>query len=536
MANFLGNIGAALQGQQNYQTYLDQREAAKLRLQADKTNLASIQDLADQAKKQRDRDPDVAQGLLDLLSGTGEGIPPPPGQQPQAPQAPQAPQGAPSPQQTPAPGQPSVPMQQAQYGQRPIPGSPPPMPPQMPPQAQMPQGLQQAQQRPPGPPQGPPQGQQGPQGQPSMPPYQTVGGRPMPPQQPMGIPAPPQQQPGAPAPNSMTLQDAAKLIKSRGIKDPVTSLQILEKLTPYLNNEAKQEAAQLKMQLDQQNKLSALQEKYDAFKTASEDKNRGIEERAKAAENANQTKNVLGQLNANIRQQNTNLRAQAIKEKVASGGTLGKDDYDLMADQALAGDRSVFTGLGRSPKDMAGLRSAITRKAKEQGISGKDLASITAEFKGLEAGERTLGQKTAQVGLAANEARSFATNALAASEKVDRTRFPDLNKVILAGEQKSGDPDVVAFGSYNNSLVNAYARAVSPTGAPTVSDKDHAREILTTAYSKGQYKAAVDVILKEIDAAKASPTQTKQELRDLATGGKSATPPGIPAGWSVKVQ
>lgn len=532
MANFLGNLGAALQGQQNYQTYLDQREAAKLRLQADKASLSSIQDLADQSKKQRDREPDVAQGLLDLLSGTGQGIPPPPAQQAQQPQLPQAPQGAPQappPQQPPAPGQASVPMQQpVQYGQRPMPGGPPPQ--QMPPQGQMPQGMQQ---RPPVPPQGPPPGQQGPQG---PAPYQTVGGRPMPPQQPQGIPPPPPQQPGMPAPNSMTIQDAAQLIKARGITDPVTSLQILEKLTPYLNNEAKQESAMLKMQLDQQNKASALQEKYEALKTASEDRKLSIQERKEAASAATQTRLMLGQLTAGIAQQNANTRAQAVKDKVAAGGTLGKDDYDLMADQALAGDRSVFTGLGRSPKDMAGLRSAITRKAKEQGVSGKDLASITAEFKGLEAGERTLGQKTAQVGLAANEARSFATNALAASEKVNRTRFPDLNKVILAGEQKSGDPDVVAFGSYNNSLVNAYARAVSPTGAPTVSDKDHAREILTTAYSKGQYKAAVDVILKEIDAAKASPGQTKQELRDLSQAGGKPKTPAIPAGWSVTVQ
>lgn len=503
MANFLGNLGAAFQGQQNYQTYLDQREAARLKIDADRANLAQIQDLSDQAKEQRKRQSTVDRATLDYLARGGQGIqgitPPPPSGQ------------------TPAPGQPSVKMMQPAQ-QQPAQQYPQMQRPMGPPQGQgMPQqgGMSQ-------PPQQAPQGQQqapqGPQAQ-QIPRYQAMPQGPQTPPQQQGIPPPPQQAPqNGPPPGPMSIQDAAKFIKDQGITDPTTSMQVLEKLNPYLTNEARQEAASLKMQLDQQNKVETLKEKARQADQTSEDRKLSIGERQAAAAAANQTKQMLGTLMAGIAQQNANTRSTAVKEKIAGGGILNKDDYDLIADQILAGDKSVLTGLGRDPKAVASIRSAVTRKAKERRITGGQLAAITAEFEGLKAGERTLGTKTANIGMAGNEAALFAQNALAASEKVNRSNFPDLNKILLAGQKRTGDPDVVAFGSYNNSLINAYARAVSPSGTPTVSDKDHAREILETNFSKGQYQAGVNVILKEIEAAKQSPGQTAQELRNLAIG------------------
>lgn len=528
MANFLGNLGAALQGQQNYQTWLDQQAAAKLRLKAEQDQLDQLNDQIAEAKKQRARQPDVDQTTLDYLSQIGQSIPPPP------------PQG-----QTPAPGQASVPM--VQPGQRPpqapqqaprmmgppsdggVPPPPPQGPPQGPPQAQQPAPQMQAQ----------PQQQQ-PQAPPIQP-YRTVAGASAPQGQqgPQGIPPPPQQQ-GAPAPNSMSLQDAARFIKSKGITDPTTALQVLEKLTPYLNNQAKQEAATLKMQLAQQNKVieqqqevAKLEEKAREADQRSKDYGASVDERRRAAQEATETRRMLGVMMGNIAQQNATTRADSLKQKIATGNSLTKDDVDFMADQYWAGDKSVVSGLARTPAALAAVRSAITQKGKELGKSGADVALATAEFEGLKAGERTLGTRTANVGMAGNEAATFAKNALDASEKVNRSQYPDFNRLLLAGEKKVGNPDVVAFGSYNNSLINAYARAVSPTGAPTVSDKDHAREILETSFSKGQYKAGIDAILKEIEGAKASPLQTKQELRGLA---KPNTTNSIPDGWSVKVK
>lgn len=529
MANFLGNLGAVFRGQQDYQTYLQEQASAKVRLEADQAKLAEIKDLTAEAKKQRERQGTVDQTTLDFLAsiGGGQGIPPPPPQQP------------PPQQQPPAPGQQSVPM--IQPGQMPQ-GGPPQR--QMPPQQQgpqeMPQGAPTAPQLPPGGPQMRQGGQHGPQMSPQgVPPYQTVAGGPQQQQQPQGIPAPPQQPQGAPPPNSMTLQDAAKFIKSRGITDPVAGMQILDKLTPYLNNEAKQEAATYKLQLEYSQKKSALDEQIRAHDLASEDRKLSIEERKRAAAESTALKAQLGLLNVGVRQQGLQLRRAELDQKIKSGAGLTPEDHEFMAEQILAGQKDVLVGLGRNPKDIVGVRSAVTRLAKERGIKGNELATATAEFEGLKAGERALGTRTANVSLAANEAKIFAENALEASNKVKRTEYPDLNRIILAGQKGVGNKEVVELGAYTNSLINAYARAVSPSGAPTVSDKDHAREILEKGFSKGQYAAAVGVILKEIEGAEKAPAQSKQQLKDLANAGRKTGPaaaPAVPSGWKVETQ
>lgn len=537
MANFLGNLGAALQGQQNYQTWDTQQEQAKLRIEAEKENLAQIKEAAADAKEQRKRKAKVDQGYLDVLTGLGQpGIPPPP---PSA--------------QPPEPGQASVPMVQpnAQYGQKPIgpagppqmpQGGPPPMPPQgiIPPPPGMQQGPPQGQQQQP-PPQMPPQGQQmppqgpqgAPQGQPPIPPYRTVQGAATPPQQGMqGIPPPPQQQPQMPRPGSMTLADAAQFIKAQGITDPATSVQILDKLGPYLDQQAKQQAAQLLQQQQLQDKRAALEEKAREADQRSKDYNLSVQQRADAQRESTETRKLLGLGMQAIAQQRVNNQTQSLQQKIAAN-QLSKDDVQFMAQQYWAGDKSVLSGLARNPQALTQVRSEITRQGKEQGKSGADVAQATAEFEGLKAGERALGTRTANVGLAVNEANLLSDLALKTSGEWQRSGIKSLNDLQKYAQGKTASPELRKFVAANNSFVNAYARAISPSGAPTVSDKEHAREMLDTGFSKGDYEATVDILRQEMQAAQEAPQATKRELAKLAKADTNISAPPKPQAPSV---
>ena len=64
-----------------------------------------------------------------------------------------------------------------------------------------------------------------------------------------------------------------------------------------------------------------------------------------------------------------------------------------------------------------------------------------------------------------------------------------------------------------NAIVNTYARAINPKGTATVSDKNHAREILNVAMSKGQLNEAFNVMNQEMGAALASGPETKAGMR-----------------------
>lgn len=539
MANFLGNLGAAFQGQQNYQTWETQQEQAKLRIESEKENLAQIKEAAADAKEERKRKSKVAQGYLDVLTGLGQpGIPPPP---PSA--------------QPPAPGQASVPMVQpnAQYGQRQIgPGGPPQMPqggpPPMPPQgmippppgggAPLPQGgppMPQQQGQPQGPmqpPQGPPQG---PQGQPPIPPYRTVQGAATPPQGPQGpqgIPPPPQQQPQMPRPGSMTLADAARFIKAQGITDPTTSVQILDRLTPYLDQQAQQQANQLKQQQLQQEKATALQEKAREADQRSKDYNLSVQQRGDAAKEATETRKLLGLGMQAIAQQRVNNQTQSLKDKAAAN-SLSQDDLRFMAEQYWAGDKTVLSGLARNPQALSAARHAIVQYGKEQGKGGADVAQATAEFEGLKAGERALGTRTANVGLAVNEANLLSDLALKTSGEWSRSGIKSLNDLQKYAQSKTASPELRKFVAANNSFVNAYARAISPSGAPTVSDKEHAREMLDTGFSKGDYEATIDILRQEMQAAQQAPQATKEELRKLARADASISAPPKPTAPAV---
>lgn len=216
-----------------------------------------------------------------------------------------------------------------------------------------------------------------------------------------------------------------------------------------------------------------------------------------------------------------------------SDGLLDPDTITAMAHQLKAGDTSVLANLGRGAQGAQNV-IAVRRKAAElnaaQGENGAEQANRNAEFGGVKAGQRTLGTKQANIEMAATEFEQVLPVVQKASQAVSRTNYPDLNKIVQAFEQKTGDPNVVAFGGAVNTLVNLYSRAISPNGTPTVSDKEHAREILNKAWAQGQFDAAVGMMKQEIGAALQSPEKVRAEMRKRFLGGQGgAAPAAAPA-------
>lgn len=212
------------------------------------------------------------------------------------------------------------------------------------------------------------------------------------------------------------------------------------------------------------------------------------------------------------------------------GAPLSDEAASIIAERMIAGDRQASQGFARSPRNLAKIINTFTEKAIAKGMDGADIAARTAEFAGVLAGERALGGRTAQVGMAVNEAKQFADLALDASAKVWRSKFVPVASLVQSYEKGTNDPDVRAFGAANLSFINAYSRAVSPTGVPTVSDRDHAREMLSTVYDQKSYKAVIDQLQREMDAAIKSPGAVRQEFREAITGKAG---PGNPAGTNA---
>jgi hypothetical protein len=189
---------------------------------------------------------------------------------------------------------------------------------------------------------------------------------------------------------------------------------------------------------------------------------------------------------------------------------------DMLADQGLAGDTTVFNGLGRGVQganNIAALRQRMNRKMIDKGWSGTDIAAKNAEFTGLKAGERTVGVKDANIEMAGNEFLNIVPQAKASSDKISRSGFLPFGKAEIMFNEQTNNPALSQFAAFNNGLVNTYARAISPTGIPTVEDKRKAHKLLSEAKDQEAYNATIDALAKEIEAAKKAPHQVRESLR-----------------------
>jgi hypothetical protein len=159
--------------------------------------------------------------------------------------------------------------------------------------------------------------------------------------------------------------------------------------------------------------------------------------------------------------------------------------------------------------------------------SAAEIQTFQAVGAGKSQEARTTGVRSAAIELASEVADSLIPLVKETSAQINRTEYPDLNKIILAYETKTGDPKVVQFGEMVNSLRYAYARALSPTGQARVDDLRRADAILDPAWSKGQINAALDQIHRGIQVEKGAIERVRQRI--AAGGASTGTPAASPA-------
>lgn len=218
------------------------------------------------------------------------------------------------------------------------------------------------------------------------------------------------------------------------------------------------------------------------------------------------------------------------KPSAAGNGLLSDDALTLAADQYISGDPRAATGYARDIKTKSALMNRIAERAKAEGIDGKLLAAIMGEYEGFRAGQRVLGTREAQLSVAADVTSKFVPIAIEASEKFDRTGYKTLNDVQIAVQSRTASSELRRFAAANNALINVYARAINPQGVATVSDKDHAREILATAFSKGDYRAGAEQLKLEVDTELQSPGTVKRDMRSRFTGSPQRRESDKPSG------
>lgn len=178
----------------------------------------------------------------------------------------------------------------------------------------------------------------------------------------------------------------------------------------------------------------------------------------------------------------------------------------------------VFTRTGKMPSlgFQPGMRNLIMAAEPAArfalGIKPTELADVQAQYAGERHAEVLLGGRTANLGLALNEAKQFIPMGDEASSKVHRSQFPTLNKVYEAALQGTGDENIVRLVTATNAITNAYAQVAARGGQSTDAARAQAHEILNVAFARGQYAVAADQMMREINAAQAAPVSTQNDI------------------------
>lgn len=208
----------------------------------------------------------------------------------------------------------------------------------------------------------------------------------------------------------------------------------------------------------------------------------------------------------------------------SAGGSFSLSSFPLLA-KAIAAKRIPLSRVN-------GRTAAIYEQAL-QNDPNVNLSDINLEQTRQTSGARTGGVTQQNLEMAGQEARGMIAVARNAAAELDLSEFKTLNQLTRWLGGQVGNPKYAALNTAINSLINSYARAINPRGVPTVSDKQHAREILDSAMARGNLEAAFTMMETEIatahEAAKVGPGGTT-----VASPQQSGPPAGVPPNvWAV---
>lgn len=225
--------------------------------------------------------------------------------------------------------------------------------------------------------------------------------------------------------------------------------------------------------------------------------------------------------------QDARIAPKVAEARAKSDATAIDDDAaKQIAEQTLVGDYHGTTGLARNSSSMRKIADWRAKLAKEQGLTGADLASKDAEFIGQTAAQRVLGVRGAGIEVGIAEAQRFAPMVLELSDKIDRTQFPTINSLELGAEKGTGGEDVVRLVDALNAYKMAYTQILTRGGMPTDDSRKRSDEVIDKNWSSGQIKAAIDQLGKEMTGAQSAVPAVKDELYHQLTGKTRNSAPG----------
>jgi hypothetical protein len=221
----------------------------------------------------------------------------------------------------------------------------------------------------------------------------------------------------------------------------------------------------------------------------------------------------------NVRMGGTAALPAEVKYPEKWDGMPNKPPPGVRADVWLPTLEYVRTGKMPAIGFQAGMRTNILAAAPAAahalGVDPAKIADLQAQYAGERHAEIVGGGRAAAIGLGIEEAKKAAPQVIATSKAVPRTQFPPINQFTNWLQEKSGDPNIVAFKEALNTYLNVYASTVSRTGRLTDSQQKHAYDLLSTNFNQGQINRGIEQLDYEMSLMKEAVGPAMEDLQKL---------------------
>jgi hypothetical protein len=147
-----------------------------------------------------------------------------------------------------------------------------------------------------------------------------------------------------------------------------------------------------------------------------------------------------------------------------------------------------------------------------------------ADRAGVKAEASAVGRRAGGIAVAVQEAHDTVPNVLAAAQKSAGKGTVVWNSIENKWKVQSGDADFAYYVQQMNALINVYGRVISGGGKGTVSDLEHAREMLNPNMPLSAVEGSLKGFSREIDIAEKAPEKVRARMRGSAQT-PAETPP-----------
>jgi hypothetical protein len=149
-----------------------------------------------------------------------------------------------------------------------------------------------------------------------------------------------------------------------------------------------------------------------------------------------------------------------------------------------------------------------------------EITQWEAERAGVKAEAGTVGRRAGNIAIAVQEAHDTIPNVEAAAAKSAGKGLAVWNATENKWKVQKGDADYAYYVQQLNSLINVYGRVISGGGKGTVSDLEHAREMLNPNMPLSAVKGSLRGFSTEVDIAEKAPEKVRARMK----GGYKPTP------------